>query len=360
MSLQVKITKKLANFSLDVDCTVESREILAVLGASGSGKSMLLKCIAGVETPDTGCIVLDDRVLFDSSRKINLLPQERRVGLLFQNYALFPNMTVYQNIYHSVRKGRYSGPEQERLINGIMDTLQLTKIRNNSVMRISGGEMQRTALARILVNDAELMMLDEPLSALDEHLKFSLEMELKEIIGNFGKSVLFVTHDRDQAHRLGDRIALVNDGLIEKIAPVREIFMHPDTVEGARITGVKNIAAATVKNGIVEVPRWGLSFDLCRIAGSDGGSEKDIHYIGIRMNDVKLAKGKEDLSKGNIFTFKIADVLSNVFSYTVKLYNPDVSDPLPFYWQISKDLWEPEHRNIVELYLRDSIVMPLK
>ena len=217
--------------------------------------------------------------------------------------------------------------------------MHLDAVRDSPVTAISGGEMQRTALARILVNDAELLMLDEPLSALDEHLKFSLEMELRDVIGNFGGNVLLVTHDRDQAYRFGSKIALVNRGKIEKIDSPANVFANPETVDGARITGVKNIAPASVENGRI----------------------LDIKYAGIRMNDLKPAAVVPEFEDGAVFNFKIADVLSNVFSYTVKLYSSTAgAEALPLYWQVSKQIWEPCGTDNVDLYLRRDAVMPLK
>ena len=359
MSLEISIRKKLSSFELEIAFSIGDAEALALLGASGSGKSMLLKCIAGVERPDAGRIVLDGRVLFDSDRKICLTPRERRTGLLFQNYALFPNMTVYQNIFHSIRRERYSTLQIKQKADNAVSMMHLDAVRDSPVTAISGGEMQRTALARILVNDAELLMLDEPLSALDEHLKFSLEMELRDVIGNFGGNVLLVTHDRDQAYRFGSKIALVNRGKIEKIDSPANVFANPETVDGARITGVKNIAPASVENGRIRILGWGLDLACDRLPA--GCRSVDIKYAGIRMNDLKPAAVVPEFEDGAVFNFKIADVLSNVFSYTVKLYSSTAgAEALPLYWQVSKQIWEPCGTDNVDLYLRRDAVMPLK
>lgn len=349
MALVVDFEKKLSNFTLKAKFSCANQEVLTILGASGSGKSMILKCIAGVEKPDQGKIILNDRVLFDSSNKINLTPQERRIGILFQNYALFPHMTVEQNILYSIRKN-YSNDQKFKIAKEILNLMQLIKIKDQLASKISGGEMQRVALARILVNDADLMMLDEPFSAIDEYLKFSLELELRERIKNFAKPVLFVTHDRDQAYRIGDRIALIYEGKINKVATPKEIFVTPETVYNAKITGVKNIAPAIYKDGKIYIENWQLSFAY------DPLKAKDLKYVGIRMNDFKLASHLDDLAIGTKFIFKIDEVFANVFTYTVKLK----TNAEPLFWQVSKDLWDPYQKSEVELYIKHSLIMILK
>ena len=198
MSLFVDIRKKLGDFSLDVSFESDSGT-LGILGESGCGKSMTLKCIAGIETPDSGKIILNGLTLFDSEKRINLPPQKRRVGYLFQNYALFPNMTVRQNILcglHFEKDKSIRDVEVER----ILDLVQLRGLENHKPHQLSGGQQQRTALARILVNKPNLLMLDEPFSALDSHLRDALQLEMLELLKDFDKDVLLVTHNRDEAY----------------------------------------------------------------------------------------------------------------------------------------------------------------
>ena len=170
MSLYVDIEKDLGSFCLKAKFEAGD-ESIALLGASGCGKSMTLKCIAGIETPDRGRIVVDDVVLFDSEKKINLTPQQRRTGLLFQNYALFPNMTVYKNICAGARRERDS-QKRNRMIQSIMENFGLTELADRYPHQLSGGQQQRVALARILVSSPRILLLDEPFSALDSHLRF--------------------------------------------------------------------------------------------------------------------------------------------------------------------------------------------
>ncbi|HHY59062.1 MAG TPA: ATP-binding cassette domain-containing protein, partial [Clostridia bacterium] len=206
MELRVQITKKLKDFSLKQDFTV-GRETLGVLGASGAGKSMTLKCIAGLVTPDEGIIVLNGKTLFDSRRGINLPIQQRRVGLLFQNYALFPNLTVKENIAFGLRhlpKG-----ERERRVEEIMARLGITGLAHSYPHQISGGEQQRTALARTLVTEPDCLLLDEPFSALDNQIRHRLEEELLETLRHFPGPVVFVTHNLRECYRVSDRIMIM-------------------------------------------------------------------------------------------------------------------------------------------------------
>jgi len=188
MSLIVRIRKKLSHFTLDVDFETADH-FTCLLGASGSGKSMLLKCIAGLEKPDEGYIELNGRVLFDSSKKIDVKPQERGVGYLFQNYALFPNMTVKENILVSRYRER-NRPEVIKRLHELISLLQLEGHEDKYPDRISGGQQQRTALARIMMSNPGILLLDEPFAALDANLREKLQMEMKDLLTEYGQQVI--------------------------------------------------------------------------------------------------------------------------------------------------------------------------
>ena len=182
---------------------------MGILGASGCGKSMTLKCIAGIEKPDKGKIVLNGRILYDSEKKISLSVQERNVGYLFQDYALFPTMTVEQNLAVAM-KGKKR--EKEQKIKEQIRRFRLEGLERRYPSQISGGQQQRVALARMLLHQPEIIMLDEPFSALDGFLKDELQLEMLELLKDYGKDVLMVSHSRDEIFRFCDRLILLEDG----------------------------------------------------------------------------------------------------------------------------------------------------
>lgn len=260
MSLHVDIRKRLGGFTLDVHFTAENG-ITSLLGASGCGKSMTLKCIAGIEKPDEGRIELDGRVLFDSRQKINLPPQKRRVGYLFQNYALFPNMSVRQNILCGLNREK-DRDTKERRLRDMLRMMQLEGLEERKPAQLSGGQQQRAALARILVNDPQILLLDEPFSALDGHLRDSLKVEMRDLLEHFGREVLMVTHDRNEAYNMSREIAVMDDGRLLTIKPTKALFADPGSVQAAILTGCKNIAeACRVDDHTVEVGAWGVRME---------------------------------------------------------------------------------------------------
>ena len=229
MALLVDIEKTLGSFHLQVQLEAGD-EVLGLCGNSGCGKSLTLRCIAGVEKPDRGRIILNGVTLFDSDKHINLSPQKRRTGLLFQNYALFPNMTVRQNIRTGTLRNHRTEEERNRKVADIMENFGLSDLAGHYPRQLSGGQQQRTALARILVSEPQILMLDEPFSALDSELKFHLEAEVREVIRRFGKTAILVSHDRGEAYRLSDRIAMMRDGRAEKILSKEEWLLQSNSV----------------------------------------------------------------------------------------------------------------------------------
>ena len=260
MSISVHIRKRFGDFYLSVDLD-HPGGICGLLGASGSGKTMTLKCIAGIEKPDEGKIVLNGRILFDSDKKINLKPQERKVGLMFQNYALFPNMTAEQNILCGMR-GIKDKAEKTKKLEEMLSFMDLFDCRKLYPRQLSGGEQQRTALARILSGNPETILLDEPFSALDSFLREVMQTRTGRILREYGKDVVLVSHSRDEIYYLCDRAAVMEKGKILRYADVKQVFSDPRCVTAAILTGCKNIASAR-KTGerTVLVTDWGISFE---------------------------------------------------------------------------------------------------
>lgn len=208
--LEVQIYKKLAEFDLDVSFQVDDN-ILGLMGVSGSGKSMTLKCIAGIETPDQGRIVLNGRVLFDSEKKINVPIQKRNVGYMFQSYALFPNMNVYENISVGLRARKVK--DVDIVVQKVMQQFRIFELASRYPKQLSGGQRQRVALARLMAYEPDVLLLDEPFSALDEDLKKDLLQELKSEL-QISKPVIFVSHDKEEVIYLCDLKYKIKQGEI--------------------------------------------------------------------------------------------------------------------------------------------------
>lgn len=325
MSISVDIEKTAGDFSLSARFEA-GNETLALLGASGCGKSMTLKCIAGIETPDKGRITVDGVTLFDSEKRINLPPQERHVGLMFQNYALFPNMTVLQNIRAGAKREK-DKQKREAEVRHVLSSFGLTELAGHYPRQLSGGQQQRTALARILVSAPRVLLLDEPFSALDSHLRFRLEQEVRGVIRTFGKTVLLVSHDRDEVYRMADRIAVMRNGKIEAYGEKKSVFADPGTRAGAMLTGCKNISRLKRLDGDrVYAEDWGMELAVKHTASTPG-------YVGIRMHDIS-ADGKE-----NVIRCRVVDEIENPFSVTIMLRPVGVEDTVPVGWETGKDIW---------------------
>ena len=298
VSLYVDFKKKCENFYLDVSFEAGS-DVLGLLGASGSGKSTILKCIAGTDIPDEGKIILNDETLFDSTRRIKLPPKKRKVGYLFQNYALLPSMNVRQNILSGVHDKKDKA-EKESAVDEISDILKLSELENNLPHELSKHQQQKVALARILAGNPDILLLDEPLSALDTHLRGQLQVDIQKLIKHFGKSALIATHSRDEAYSLCNRIALVEDGRILALKDTKALFSNPESRHAALLTGCKNVIDAR-KTGEREltIPAWGVKLTtalplrdgLCAIAirahyfnAKTSHNRYPVHFVG-RMEE---------------------------------------------------------------------------
>ena len=255
MSLEVNVTKRFDGFTLHAAFTAGDTAT-ALLGASGCGKSMTLRCIAGIVRPDEGRIVLDGRVLFDSTQGIDLPPQQRNVGLLFQNYALFPNMTVEQNILCALKKEKDPAARRAACAEALR-AMRLEELAKRLPGALSGGQQQRAALARILAAKPRILMLDEPFSALDSYLREEVEGEVGSLLAGFAGTVLLVTHNRDEAYRLCREMIVMDSGEVLRAGTTKEVFADPRTCAAARLTGCKNILPCTrVGEHTVHLAGW--------------------------------------------------------------------------------------------------------
>lgn len=322
MSLVVDIEKTLNNMTLKVSFETGSAEdITGILGASGCGKSMTLKCIAGIVTPEKGQIVWNDRVLFDSDKGINLKPQQRNVGYLFQNYALFPTMTVSQNI-ELVLAGNKKRRRAEAA--EYLEFLHVGELADCYPSRLSGGQQQRVALARILASKPDILMLDEPFSALDSYLKETLQIELLEVLRDYKGDVLMVTHNRDEIYRFCHQIYVLEQGNVVAFGRTKKVFDAPGVVAAAKLTGCKNIVSAKVlSKRKLWVSQWESELEL------EYDIPEWVEAIGVRAHSFRKPKEGENR---NVLRCRVRQLLDDPFEVTLILENG-------IWWKIPKDIW---------------------
>lgn len=276
MAVNVDIQKQLGDFRLDIRFKSSARRI-GILGASGSGKSMTLKSIAGIEQPERGTIEADGRTFYDRDRKISLKPQERNVGYLFQNYALFPTMTVEKNIAAGLKGGR---KEKEARVREMIRKFRLEGLEKHLPGQLSGGQQQRTALARIMACEPGMILLDEPFSALDMYMKDQLQRELSEMLEDYPGTVILVSHNRDEVYRFSEELLVIDQGKIAVSGKTKEIFENPVSKEAAWLTGCKNFSRVRRLDAhTAEALDWGITLH------TSGRIPEDILWIGYRAHD---------------------------------------------------------------------------
>ena len=321
--LKVNIQKELKEFELDVDFELKNKH-LGILGPSGCGKSMTLKSIAGIVNPDSGVISLstdNETVYFDSTNKINLKPQNRNVGYLFQNYALFPNMTVEENIGIGVEK-----EDREKTVPEMIRRFHLEGLEKRYPRQLSGGQQQRVALARIMAYSPDVILLDEPFSAMDTFLKEQLRLELLNSLKDFEGFSVMVTHDRDEAFQFCDELIVLDKGKIIAKGDTYEVFENPIKVQVARLTGCKNISKVEIiDNHHVRSLDWGLEFEVSKEVSPN------ITHMGIRAHDFHPAQ-ENDV---NVMNTKDSTVIEMPFEWEITLTNG-------LWWKRDKEIHEHE------------------
>ena len=335
MRLSIDIEKRLGNFMLRSAFEVDT-ETFALLGASGCGKTMTLKCIAGIEKPDRGRIILGDRILFDSGKRINVPARDRHVGYLFQNYALFPNMTVKKNISCVAQDRAYA---EELMRRFCIDT-----VAGQYPSELSGGQSQRTALARMLVTKPEVLLLDEPFSALDNYMRTRMEHEILDILEEFKGPSILVTHDRNEAYRLASRIGVMEAGGIVEIQERQEFFDHPETVAAARLTGCKNISKIKkTEEGSWFAEDWGFGIMVPEEQNMEG-----ISHAGYRAHYFTCINEEEDAPEA--LECRLQRVIEDTFSvavcFTIEGNRSESPDAL-LTWVVDKKEWEEEKEQIL-------------
>ena len=287
--LEVKINKSLPGFNLDIDFSI-NQEILAILGPSGSGKTMTLQCIAGLIKPDKGYIKLNDKVLLDSGRGISLKPRVRGVGFVFQNYALFPHLNAENNIAYGIN----SLPKEQikMRVSELMAKMHITGLGKRYPKQLSAGQQQRIALARAIAPEPELLLLDEPFSALDSQVKERLELELLNLQNFYKGNILFVTHDLAEGYKLASKIAVYESGRVVQCDYKNRVIESPANRTVARLTGVRNIMQGSIEKITgsmvqVAVPELGGRLNIIK-DDTAGLAVNQTVTIGIRPEYIHL------------------------------------------------------------------------
>ena len=347
MSLEVTIAKRFEGFTLHADFAA-GNTAAAILGASGCGKSMTLRCIAGVVKPDSGRIVLDGRVLFDSEKGIDLPPQQRNVGLLFQNYALFPNMTVEQNILCALKKEK-DPAARKAACGSALRAMRLEELAHRLPSELSGGQQQRAALARILAGRPRILMLDEPFSALDSYLREEVEGEVGSLLSNFDGTALLVTHDRDEAYRLCREMIVMDSGEVLRAGTTKEVFADPRRLTAARLTGCKNILPCVrVDEHHVRLTGWERELTVA-LPVPEGCCA-----VGIRAHDF----APEAVDGENRMPVQVSASSENLFDWNVICTAADDAGKL--WWKVSKTtLSSPPPQAPAYLRVAPENIMPL-
>lgn len=231
----------------DVDFDVSADEVVALLGPSGCGKTTVLRCIAGVETPDGGEITIDRHPVYADGSAVP--PEQRNVGMVYQNYAIWPHKTVYENVVFPLEHtdNEFDTTEYERRVDEVLSLLEIGDFKRSPATDLSGGQQQRTALARSLVHDPDLLLMDEPLSNLDRELRQNMRYELQQLQSELGLSILYVTHDQEEAFYLADRVLVMNDGRIVESGTPRELYRRPTSPFTRQFVGQQNRFPGTVE-----------------------------------------------------------------------------------------------------------------
>ena len=319
------------NFTLRIVLDARNGAV-GLLGPSGAGKSMTLRMIAGLSTPDRGRVVLNGRVLFDSAGGRNIPAASRRIGVVFQDYALFPHLTVAENVGF----GLYRVPKDERNA-GIwkqLESMGIAELANRYPRQISGGQRQRVAIARCMAMEPDALLLDEPFAALDPHLRRRTEEQLRATLASFKGPVVFVTHDMEEAFRFCSELLVLDNGQVIASGPKHKLFETPRTVAAARLTGCKNIVASRrMGSDCVEVEAW-----ECRLRTAVAVPETLTH-VGFRSHQVAFQK-----PAGTDNTFPCWLVSTSEAPHEMTLYLRLHAQPLPgqlphLQADVTKDVW---------------------
>lgn len=362
--IEVKhMTKKYGNVVAvnDVSLTVEEREILSLLGPSGCGKTTVLRAIAGLEDIDDGEILLDGNVITSPSKNIFVSPERRLLGLVFQSYALWPHMRVRANVAYGLQVRNIPKKEVDKRVKAALETVGLTGLEDRYPSQLSGGQQQRVALARNLAYEPKVLLLDEPLSNLDQKVRDRMRGELHVLLKRIGITGVYVTHDQEEAFVMSDRIILMNDGKIVQESSPRSLYEEPDSTFAAEFIGRANILKIRVKDvdekkGVVNIEAPDMGVDLvCR--GRCDKVAKGPRKVIIRYNEIGMYESKPDFSE-NVVRGEVVsrDYRGSVTDHNVKVGDCQLTVTTHKFCTLSTSV---EKRDVY-LYIPPEAIRPLK
>ena len=296
MALRIRFSHALRSFRASADLTVGPGETVALVGPSGAGKTTVLRVVAGLLRPDDGFVALGDTVLLDTARRVDVPPERRRVGYLFQEYALFPHLDVWHNVRFGARSDTDVGP--------LLARFRITELARARVDQLSGGERQRVALARALARDPALLLLDEPLSALDTHTRAGVRAELRELLDELGLPVVLVTHDFEDAATLAHRVGVISDGEVLQLASPTDLVAVPRDAFVASLTGATVLPGRVVEVG-AGLRQEALDGGLTLWSADDGAGEVN---VAVYPWDVSLGSVTPDDSRMNHLSAAVVSV----------------------------------------------------
>jgi molybdate transport system ATP-binding protein len=332
--LVVNIGKSFQEFHLNINLKTNDK-VVGIIGPSGAGKSLLLNCIAGLQKPDSGEIYARGINFYHNKESVNLTPGKRNIGYVFQNYALFPNMTVRENIILAIE--HLDKTEIEKRFIDKVKLLNLEGQVNKYPKELSGGQQQRVAIARALVIEPNILLLDEPLAAIDEFSKRKIIHELKNIITNFSGIVIIVTHNLEEAYELSDRLIMLSDGNVLINKPKAQVFSHPESKKVADFIGIENIykIKSKDKNKVV-INESGIEFQI------EGDVDKEASHVCFRSSDIRVNNNEDSNNK---YEVKVNETLETIDGYNVILdiLNPKANKKYErVIWKVKKQVWDKQ------------------
>ena len=333
-----------------INLNIQDGEMVTLLGPSGCGKTTTLRMISGFEYPTSGSVFIGERDV------AKIPPNKRGISMVFQSYALFPHLNIWENVAYGLKVAKVSQDEVVRRTNAVMELMQLTGMERRFPNQLSGGQQQRVALARIMASDPAVIMLDEPLSALDSFLHWQLELKLSRILREYSGTTIYVSHNRDEVYRLCDRVCVINEGHSEPVKTVSEFFDAPPTLAAAILSGCKNFSRIEIIDSRrLRASDWNMTFTSAHLIPDEA------RYVGVRAHYlIPVAERERD---ENTMRAEIIEVRDDVFSAIITVRPNETKSESNFAViriELSKELAK-NYRAGETIYLKvaPSDVMPL-